>query len=301
MDEERTPQEPTEEHAEVRNEEAVQDVETAPEEQEEREEPTSPAPPQPPPLTPVESRGRSSTAILWGIGGGLLVFFLLTLLFALFLAYRNTQRELASLRKEVNVHYDNVDSKILDLSNQIIVHDKEMGKIHAELKTLKEEISDLRDDLASLEEESNNQARETEKALQELEDRLKEMSTSLQATWQHDLQEEKHAREKEIRRLQLEILLMRASRQALEARIHLKEKSRGLAKRDLRTVADLLDQAATLAKDDPIRGDILRLRGSIEEIRNTLEHDIFPVTTVELFIDRLDELLDQVREGKLTP
>ncbi len=290
----------------------------SPESSAQEEEPQTPEPPAeteaatPPELTAEEAPGpevlttqppqppqrKGISLFVLGIVGGLLFLMLFVLLFALFFAYRNTNQELNALREEMNNRFQVVDSQWQNLSAQNRHQDELIGNASKEIKDLEDEVATLQETLNSRsqtwEEEAQKLEERIKTAEEKLQRRLDQLETSLHEEWKQSLAETRSALESEIKRLRLEVLLMRALRQALEARIHLREKSTGLAKRDLRDVGKLLAQAASVAEDEQTREDIQRLQQSIREIRESLEREVFPVTTVELFMDRLDELIQRV-------
>jgi hypothetical protein len=94
------------------------------------------------------------------------------------------------------------------------------------------------------------------------------------------------------------MLLMRASRQALQARMHLAEKSAGLAKRDLRDVEAILSAAIRATDDEELRATLEKLRQSIRELREGIEAETFPVTTVEVLIDQIDGVIRGLSAGQ---
>lgn len=99
-------------------------------------------------------------------------------------------------------------------------------------------------------------------------------------------------------RIRLEMLLLRASRQALQARIHLAEREAGLAKRNLRDVEAALTAAIQATDDEDLQARLGRLHDSIRELRESIEAQTFPVTTVEVLIDQIDGLLRELSAGQ---
>ncbi len=91
--------------------------------------------------------------------------------------------------------------------------------------------------------------------------------------------------------LQRQVLLLKASGKALRARIHLSERDAGLAKRDLRECEDILTQAMDLAEGE-IEVSLEELRTLIAEVRDSIEAQTFPVTTVEVLIERIEALVE---------
>ncbi len=91
---------------------------------------------------------------------------------------------------------------------------------------------------------------------------------------------------------QLQVLLLKASGKALKARIHLAEEEAGLAKRDLRE-CDVALEAAMAFADEETKASLKELRASITELREGIEAETFPLTTLEILIDRIDNLIGQ--------
>jgi septal ring factor EnvC (AmiA/AmiB activator) len=91
---------------------------------------------------------------------------------------------------------------------------------------------------------------------------------------------------------QLQVLLLKASGRALKARIHLAEKDAGLAKRDLRE-CDLALGAAMAFADEETGASLKELRASMTELREGIEAETFPLTTLEILIDKIEALIGQ--------
>ena len=121
--------------------------------------------------------------------------------------------------------------------------------------------------------------------------KLEEAETKISskvAEWEEKiaLQEERTAG------FQLQVLLLKASGKALKARIHLAEKDAGLAKRDLRE-CDLALQAAMAFADEETKASLRELRASMTELREGIEAETFPLTTLEILIDKIEALIGQ--------
>jgi chromosome segregation ATPase len=104
------------------------------------------------------------------------------------------------------------------------------------------------------------------------------------------LEQQLTRQERKIDRLQLQALLLNASGKALKARIHLAEKDVGLVRRDLRECDTILQAAAAFA-DDETKVALRELRASIVELRDSIEAQTFPLTTLEILIDKIDALV----------
>jgi predicted nucleic acid-binding Zn-ribbon protein len=104
------------------------------------------------------------------------------------------------------------------------------------------------------------------------------------------LQQEISRQNAQLDRLQLEILLLKASGKALKARIHLAERDPGLAKRDLRDCEVAIEAAMLLASDDT-RTSLQEMKTGIVELRDSIEAQTFPLTTLEILIERINALI----------
>jgi septal ring factor EnvC (AmiA/AmiB activator) len=91
---------------------------------------------------------------------------------------------------------------------------------------------------------------------------------------------------------QLQVLLLKASGEALKARIHLAEKEAGLTKRDLRECDSALGAAMAFA-DEETQTSLKELRASMTELREGIEAETFPLTTLEILIDKIEALIGQ--------
>ncbi len=93
-------------------------------------------------------------------------------------------------------------------------------------------------------------------------------------------------------RLQMQVLLLKASGKVMRAVVHLTDLSPGLAQRDLAAAIDALAQAQTLATDDK-RNAIGELRASLAELRGSIEAKAYPISTLEILGDKIDDLIGQ--------
>ena len=91
-------------------------------------------------------------------------------------------------------------------------------------------------------------------------------------------------------RLQAQTMLGKASGKVVRAVIHLSADNPGLAKRDLATAIDALDQAQGLASDDK-RHTIAEVRTSLAELRASIEAKAYPIATLEILGDKIDDLV----------
>jgi len=120
---------------------------------------------------------------------------------------------------------------------------------------------------------------------------LGELETSISGQL-GELEEKIALQEEKTAAFQLQVLLLKASGKALKARIHLAEKDTGLAKRDLRE-CDLALQAAMALADEETGASLKELRASMTELRDGIEAETFPLTTLEILIDRIEALIGQ--------
>ena len=107
-----------------------------------------------------------------------------------------------------------------------------------------------------------------------------------------ELEEKMALQEERTAGFQLQVLLLKASGKALKARIHLAEKEAGLAKRDLRE-CDLALGAAMAFADEETGASLKELRASMTELREGIEAETFPLTTLEILIDKIEALVGQ--------
>ena len=107
-----------------------------------------------------------------------------------------------------------------------------------------------------------------------------------------ELEEKMALQEERTAGFQLQVLLLKASGKALKARIHLAEKEAGLAKRDLRE-CDLALGAAMAFADEETGASLKELRASMTELREGIEAETFPLTTLEILIERIEALVGQ--------
>lgn len=159
-------------------------------------------------------------------------------------------------------------------------------------------ISTTRAGVGELETKVEEVAAETERLGAELEAasaKRVQVKEALEAKMSGELGklEEKMAlQEERAAGFQLQVLLLKASGKALKARIHLAEEEAGLAKRDLRE-CDVALEAAMAFADEETKASLKELRASITELRESIEAKTFPLTTLEILIDRIDNLIGQ--------
>ncbi|MBI5032132.1 MAG: hypothetical protein HZB51_16495 [Chloroflexi bacterium] len=98
------------------------------------------------------------------------------------------------------------------------------------------------------------------------------------------------ALEKGRKRLQMQVFLLKASARVARASVYLANESPGLAKRDLATAIESLEQAQLLAPLDQelAIGEIIT---SLTELRQSIEVKAYPIATLEILIDKLDTLI----------
>ena len=89
---------------------------------------------------------------------------------------------------------------------------------------------------------------------------------------------------------QLQVLLVKASGKAMKAMMHLAGGETGLARRDLRECDSALEAAMAFA-DEETESSLKELRGSMTELREGIEAETFPLTTLEILIDRIEVLI----------
>lgn len=206
--------------------------------------------------------------IIWLVTGTVLFLLLIGLIVEGILSFEAISATQASMR-ELGRRVDEVSSKVEQLS-------ADLERATAEKAQLKEDLAeDLFSQLQGLEEKSSSQ----------LEDLEKRTSSQLQ-----ELREELSLQEARVGRFQFQALLLKASGRALKARMHLAERKVGLAKRDLRECDSALGAAEAFA-DEETRVSLEELRASIRELKEGIEAETFPLTTLELLIDRIDALI----------
>lgn len=92
-------------------------------------------------------------------------------------------------------------------------------------------------------------------------------------------------------RLQLEVLLLKASGRLLRSSLHLNSQNPGLAKRDLVMAMDALDAAKSLAAEEKLRAAIGEFYTTVAELRQSIDAQAYPITTLELLSDKVEELI----------
>jgi len=190
----------------------------------------------------------------------------------------------------------NADARIQRLQAQI-------DSLNRELETLRAANAELQRSLESrLNDELQTLRRDLQKADQQLQDEVQQTLSAQSRELRGEVQASLEQVSREVgavaARMRLEVLLLRASRQALQARIHLAEKKSGLAKRDLRAVEAALNEAVQATDDAELQAALGNLRDSIRELREGIEAETFPVTTVEVLIEKIDEALQAVAGKK---
>lgn len=219
---------------------------------------------------------------------GLLTLILLVALLA-FIGIRGSRRA----AQEVAA---NADTQVRQLQAQIDTLKRDLEALqaaHTELQRsledrLSGELQTLRQDFQKADQQLADEVQQT------LDAQGQELRREIQASLEELSQEVRTG----IARTRLEVLLLRASRQALQARIHLAEKKPGLAKRDLRAVEALLNDAAQATDDAELQAALGNLRDSIRELREGIEAQTFPITTVEVLIEKIDEVLQTIVGAK---
>jgi GTP cyclohydrolase II len=197
--------------------------------------------------------------LIWLLTGAILVLFLIGLVVEGILSFRAISTTRASLG-ELGTKVEEVAARTEQLEAGLEKASVERAQLGEALET---KISSELEDLET----------KTFKELGELEERIA-------------VQEETTAG------FQLQVLLLKASGKALKARIHLAEEETGLAKRDLRECDSALE-AATAFADEETKASLKELRGSMTELREGIEAETFPLTTLEILIDRIEALIGQ--------
>ena len=105
-----------------------------------------------------------------------------------------------------------------------------------------------------------------------------------------DLNKTVVALENERKRLQMQVFMLKASARVARARVYLANETPGLAKRDLATAIEALEQAQTLAPSDQ-KLAIGEIGASLAELRQSIEAKAYPIATLEILIDKLDALI----------
>ncbi len=197
--------------------------------------------------------------IVWLVTGVILILFLIGLVVEGVVSSRGISAARASVG---------------ELGTQVEEMAAEIERLEAELEGASTERAQIKKDLEA----------KISSELQELET---EMSGELK-----DLEEKLAVQEKRTDEFQLQVLLLKASAKALKARVHLAEKDTGLAKRDLRE-CDAVLQAAMAFADDETQTSLKELRASMVELREGIEAETFPLTTLEILIDKIEDLIGQ--------
>ena len=105
-----------------------------------------------------------------------------------------------------------------------------------------------------------------------------------------DLEKSIAVLEKERKQLQTQVHLLKASARVARASAYLANESPGLAKRDLATAIEALEQAQLLAPLDQELA-IGELIVSLSELRKSIEVKAYPIATLEILTDKLDALI----------
>jgi len=206
--------------------------------------------------------------IIWLLTGTVLFLLLVGLVVEGILSFEAISATQASIR-ELKARVDEVSAEAEQLG-------ADLERASAEKAQFQEDLAEkFSSQLEDLEEKTSGQLegleKETSNQLQELRERL-----SLQET--------------RVDRFQFQVLLLKASGKALKARMHLAEKKVGLATRDLRECDSTLEAAKAFA-DEETRVSLEELRASIRELKESIEAETFPLTTLEILIDRIDALI----------
>ena len=197
--------------------------------------------------------------IVWLVTGVILVLFLIGLVVEGVVCSRGISATRASVG---------------ELGTQVEEVAAETEQLGAELKGASAERAQLKEALEA-------------KISDELEDLETEISSELK-----DLEDKLALQEERTAGFQLQVLLLKASGKALKARMHLAEEEAGLAKRDLRE-CDLALAAAMAFADEETGVSLKELRASMRELREGIEAETFPLTTLEILIDRIEALIGQ--------
>jgi septal ring factor EnvC (AmiA/AmiB activator) len=197
--------------------------------------------------------------IVWLVTGAILSLFLIGLVVEGVVSSRGISATKANIR---------------ELGTQVEEVVAETERLEAELEGASAERAQLKKALEA-------------KISSELEDLETEISSELK-----DLEEKLALQEERTTGFQLQVLLLKASGKALKARIHLAEEETGLAKRDLRECDSALEAAMAFA-DEETEASLKELRASMVELREGIEAETFPLTTLEILIDRIEDLVGQ--------
>ena len=197
--------------------------------------------------------------IVWLLTGVVLLLFLVGLVVEGIVSFRGISTTRASV--------GGLETKVEEVATEV-------ERLEAELKGASTERAQLKNTLEA----------KISKQLGELETKISDQLGELEV--KIALQEEKTAA------FQLQVLLLKASGKALKARIHLAEKDAGLAKRDLRECDSALKAAMAFADEDT-KASLKELRASMTELREGIEAETFPLTTLEILIDRIEALIGQ--------
>jgi septal ring factor EnvC (AmiA/AmiB activator) len=161
-----------------------------------------------------------------------------------------------------------------------------------ELETQVEELAvKMEQTEAELRQASNERTQLKGTLESKISDELEGLETEIAGELE-DLEERLALQEETTAKFQLQVLLLKASGKALKARIHLAEEEAGLAKRDLRECDATLEAAIALADDDTATS-LEELRASMVELREGIEAETFPLTTLEILIDKIEDLIGQ--------
>jgi septal ring factor EnvC (AmiA/AmiB activator) len=163
-----------------------------------------------------------------------------------------------------------------------------VGEVGTQVEELAAETEQLG---AELEGASTERAQLKEALEAKISDQLEDLETEISSDLK-DLEEKLALQEEKTTGFQLQVLLLKASGKALKARIHLAEEEAGLAKRDLRECDATLEAAMAFA-DDETETSLKELRSSMVELREGIEAETFPLTTLEILIDKIEDLIGQ--------
>ncbi len=306
-----------------RGEEEVE-VEVTPEPIEEEPTPETPEAPTPPFAEPVfegqpaaEQPGPRTwlsgiSTETWLVASllGLLAIILLGAL-VVSLSIRNTRRTVRDVAMSSNIQIQELQNRVDSLTRELEAlrqANAELqrsleGRLASQVETLQQADAELQRALeTSIADQLEALRQDLETADQELRDEvvaaLEEQNQALRQEVEAGLAETSQRMQELAARVRLEMLLMRASREALQARMHLAEKSAGLAKRNLRDVEATLSAAIQATDNEELRATLEKLRQSIRELREGIEAETFPVTTVEVLIDQIDGVIRGLSAGE---
>jgi len=217
--------------------------------------------------------------IIWLLTGTVLFLLLVGLVVEGILSFEAISATQASIR-ELKARVDEVSAEAEQLG-------ADLERASAEKAQFQEDLAEkFSSQLEDLEEKFSSQLEDLEeKTSGQLEGLEKETSNQLQ-----ELRERLSLQETRVDRFQFQVLLLKASGKALKARMHLAEKKVGLATRDLRECDSTLEAAKAFA-DEETRVSLEELRASIRELKESIEAETFPLTTLEILIDRIDALI----------